>query len=257
MTAATTTLAAFEFHLQGYRRTWRGSVLSSFVLPVLFVIGMGFGVGQYVDAGGGLGPVKYLDYVVPGVLASTALQVAVGESTWPVLSRFQWNRVFYAMQATPAGPGAIAGGNILYIQFRVLIATAGFLIITGLFGALHAWTAPLSLGAAVLTSLAVTTPVFAFSARTKADTGFAVLYRFAIIPMTLFAGVFFPIDSMATPLQVLAWVSPLWHGTELSRAATLGTPTAWPGVVHVGYLLLWAFGGWLLTLRGFRKRLED
>jgi lipooligosaccharide transport system permease protein len=253
---ATTFLAAFEFHMLGYRRTWRGSILSGFVQPILFVLGMGLGVGHFVDAGGGLGQVPYLDYVVPGVLASTALQVATGESMWPVMARFQWNRIYYAHNATPAGAPAILAGNLAFVAVRVLITTACYLLVTALFGALHSWLAPLALAVAVLLALAISAPVFAFTAHANSDTGFVVLYRFAVIPMTLFAGVFFPIDSLAVPLRVLAWISPLWHGTELARAATLGTATPWPVWVHLGYLALWAYAGWRLGVRGFKKRLE-
>jgi lipooligosaccharide transport system permease protein len=73
-------LSVLEYNLIAYRRVWRASVLSSFVLPLLFLLGMGVSVGSYVDARGALGT-DYLDYIAPGLLASTALQVAVGEST--------------------------------------------------------------------------------------------------------------------------------------------------------------------------------
>ena len=90
------TWAVFEYQLVSYRRVWRGTVFSSFVLPVLFFLAMGLTVGAYVDRSGRLG-VHYLDYIAPGVLASTALQMAVGESTYPVLGNFIWTRMYHAM----------------------------------------------------------------------------------------------------------------------------------------------------------------
>ena len=77
-------LAVFESYLSVYRRTWRGSVLGSFVLPVLVMVGFGLGVGHFVDAGGRLGPVRYLDYIVPGQVAVTAFNQGSFESMWPV-----------------------------------------------------------------------------------------------------------------------------------------------------------------------------
>jgi lipooligosaccharide transport system permease protein len=250
------TVAAFEHRLVAYRRTWRGSVLSSFLLPVLFLLAMGVTVGGYVDRGGTLG-VPYLDYIAPGLLASTALQVGVGESTYPVYDGFAWTRTYHSIQATPARVVDIVNGHVAYVLMRVVMAATGFLVVMVLFGAVHSAWAPAAVVAALLTGFASTTPVFAYSATIKSDGLFAVLFRFAVVPMTLFAGVFFPIDTMPTAGRVLAYVSPLWHGVELTRAATLGTATAWGVWAHVGYLALWGIVGYLLTVRCFRRRLAE
>ena len=250
------TVAAFEHRLVAYRRTWRGSVLSSFLLPVLFLLAMGVTVGGYVDRGGALG-VPYLDYIAPGLLASTALQVAVGESTFPVFDGFAWTRTYFSIKATPARVGDMIAGHVAYVLMRVVMAAVGFLVVMALFGAVHSPWAPAALGAALLTGFATATPVFAYSATIKTDGLFAVLFRFAVVPMTLFAGVFFPVSALPLAARVLAYVSPLWHGVELTRAATLGTPTAWGVWVHVGYLALWGVAGYALTTYCFRRRLAE
>ena len=76
----------------------------------------------------------------------------------------------------------------------------------------------------LLVGAAVAGPVLAYAASIKSDNMFALLFRFGVIPMTLFAGVFFPVEAMPTVARWLAYVSPLWHGVELCRAATLGWP---------------------------------
>lgn len=248
--------AVFEHQLVTYRRTWRGSVLSSFLLPVLFLLAMGFTVGGYVDRAGGLG-VRYVDFIAPGLLASTALQVAVGESTWPVFSAFNWHRMYHSMQATPVRVPDMVRGHLAYVLLRVGLSAAGFLVVMGLFGALHSAWAPAALPVALLIGLATAAPVFAYSASIRTDGLFAVLFRFAVIPMTLFAGVFFPVDKLPLWARTLAYVSPLWHGVELTRAATLGTATAWGAWAHVGYLGAWSVAGYLLATRRFRRRLAQ
>ncbi|HEX8347755.1 MAG TPA: ABC transporter, partial [Actinoplanes sp.] len=107
------TLAVYEYHMVGYRRTWRGSVMYSFVLPLLTMLGFGVGVGAYVDRG--IGGVPYLDWIVPGLIASTAMQVAVGESTWPVLGNFEWMRVYFAQAAAPLRVVDILGGHLGFV----------------------------------------------------------------------------------------------------------------------------------------------
>jgi lipooligosaccharide transport system permease protein len=249
-------IPVFQHRATLYVRTFRGSVFSTFVLPILFLLGMGVSVGAYVDATGSLG-IPYVDYIAPGVLASTALQVAVGESTWPVLGAFQWVRTYHAMRASPLRPQDIVGGEILYILLRAGTSAVGFLTVMAIFGTVHSWWAVAALPAALLLAVASSAPVLAFSASITTDNMFAILFRFAVIPMTLFAGVFFPITSMPVPLQWLAYVSPLWHGVELCRSATLGISTAWPASVHVGYLALWALIGYGLARRQFARKLTD
>jgi lipooligosaccharide transport system permease protein len=86
---------------------------------------------------------------------------------------------------------------------------------------------------------------------------FALLFRFGVIPMTLFAGVFFPVEAMPTVARWIAYLSPLWHGVELCRAATLGWPLTVPVPVHVGYLGLWVVAGYLLARVRYTKKLMD
>jgi lipooligosaccharide transport system permease protein len=249
------TLAVLEFNLVGYKRTWRGSVFSSFVLPVLLVIGFGISVGSFVDAGGRLGDVRYLDYIVPGMIASTAIQVAFFESSWPVMSRFLWIRTYHAMVSAPLRVADIVGGDLLYVVLRVFSTTAVFVAVTALFGAVHSlWAVAVPLVAALL-GLSFAAPVFAYAALVETDSYFPLLQRLVLIPMTLFAGVFFPVDSIPVGLRWLAYVSPLWHGVEVSRSATFGAGELGPIVGHLAYLAGWAGIGFWLACRAFRRRL--
>ncbi|MBP2703892.1 ABC transporter permease [Microbispora sp. RL4-1S] len=248
------TVAVLERHLSLYRRLWHASVLSSFVLPVLFLLSIGVGVGAYVGSVQGVG---YLSWIVPGVLASTAFQIALGESTYSVLGDFKWVRSYHGMRATPVRPVDMVLGHQLYLIFRVEAAVAAFLVVVLFFGGLQSpWALATPLVCALLT-VATSAPVVAFSASIDHDSYFALLFRFVLIPSTLFAGVFFPVEQLPGLVRPLAYVSPLWHGVELCRAATLGRSPAWPLVVHLGYLVAWAAAGLVLAVRAFHRRLED
>jgi lipooligosaccharide transport system permease protein len=251
------TAAVLERHLVSYRRLFWASAFSAFILPVLFVLSIGIGVGSMVNDNGGVDGINYLAYIAPGVLASTAFQIAVGESTFPILGDFKWTRGFHAMRATPLEIGDMVRGQLLYLVFRVELAVVAFLIVAGFFGAWQSpWTLVTPLVAALLAA-SVAAPVMAFSATIENDSYFALLFRFGVIPSTLFAGVFFPISQLPAVLQPLAWLSPLWHGVDLCRAATLGIPPDGPIWVHVAYLLLWLGVGYALAVRAFRKKLEN
>jgi lipooligosaccharide transport system permease protein len=246
-------LAVLHFYLVGYRRTWRAGVFSSFLLPVLTMVGFGLGVGAYIDQG--VGGVPYLDWIVPGLIASTALQTAIADSTWPVFGNFEWTKNYLAQSAAPLRVGDILGGHLLYVLFRVFLSIAAFLLVTALFGALRSpWALVVPLVVALLV-LAVATPSFAYSASVSSDNWLVMLFRFGVIPMTLFAGVFFPVESLPTGLRWLAYASPLWHGVDLCRAATLGVAPSWSVPGHLLYLAAWALVGALLAHRAFRRRL--
>lgn len=250
-------MATLERELVLYRRLWQASVFSSFLLPLLFVLSIGVGVGRYVNANGGLSGVDYLSYIAPGVLITTSFQIGVGESTFPVLGGFKWVRSYHAMRATPVEPRHMVGGHLLYLVFRATIATIAFLIVVSLFGGIHSWWAPTTVFVAGLVAVSVAAPVTAFAATIEDDSYFSLLFRFGVIPATLFSGVFFPVEQLPEVVRPLAYASPLWHGVVLSRDATLGTPTPWPAWAHIGYLLVWAAAGTLLATWRFRRRLQD
>ncbi len=119
------------------------------------------------------------------------------------------------------------------------------------------WWVFAALPAALLIGLACAAPVFGIAATATNDGTFAVVFRFAVIPMTLFAGVFFPVQGLPVAARLLAYISPLWHGVELCRAATLGRPTAWGVPVHVGVLVAWAVAGYLYALWRYRRKLAN
>jgi lipooligosaccharide transport system permease protein len=242
-----------EYHLVSYRRVWRGSVLSSFVLPLLTMVGFGVGVGAYVT--GGVEGVPYLDWMVPGLIASTAVQVAISDSTWPVLGGFEWQRRYFAQAAAPLRVADILDGHLAFVILRTLTSCGAFLLVAAAFGTMHSWWALATLPIAALAGLAVATPSFAYSALIRVDSYLAILFRLGVIPMSLFSGVFFPVESLPEMLRWLAYALPLWHGVDLSRAATLGVAPAWPVTGHVLYLALWAAAGWLLAHRQFTRRL--
>jgi lipooligosaccharide transport system permease protein len=249
-------VSVLEHRLMALRRTWRGNIFTSLLMPVLFLLGIGVSVGGYVDRAGTLG-LPYLDYIAPGLLASTAAQIAVAESMYPVLAAFRWTRTYHAMRASPLRAADIVAGETLYSLLRVGLPSVSFLLVMTAFGTVHSWWAPAAVPACMLTGLSMSGAVVAYSASIKSDNMFAFLYRLVVIPMTLFAGVFFPVESLPTVVRWLAYGSPLWHGVQLCRYATLGLPSALPVVAHVGYLALWAVVGHALARRQFARRLLD
>lgn len=247
--------AAIAFWAYQYRKTWRGTVVSGVLTPVLFLTALGVGLGTLVDAGGRLED-DYLLFLAPALLAATAMQTAVFESMYPVMGAIKWVRTYHAMLATPLAVGDILVGHLLWVVFRVTSTAAIYLAVVALFGAAPSPMALLALPAATLCGMAFAAPIFAFSAGFDKPSGFAALERFAIVPMFLFSGTFFPVSQLPEVLHGVAYATPLWHGVQLCRALVTGTQTLPDALIHIGYLSLWIVGGVAAASFFLRRRLE-
>jgi lipooligosaccharide transport system permease protein len=140
---------------------------------------------------------------------------------------------------------------------RLTASGAVYLLVAACFGALTGPGVLLSLVFAVLTGMAFSAPVVALSA-TVDDEGnsFNTLFRFVLLPMWLLGGTFFPVQQLPGWLRPVAWLTPIWHGTELARAAAFGTWRMLPGLGHAAYLVALLAAGVLLARRQFRRRLS-
>ena len=250
-----------ELRAMQYRRTFRASIISSFLNPVLFLLAMGVGLGTYVDRSGtatqALGGMTYLQFLAPGLLAATAMQAAAFEATFPIMAGLTWQRVFHAMYATPISPRDIVLGNLTWIAIRLTMIATIFAIVMALFGAAASPLIVLGIPAAVLTGMAFATPIAAFSATQRTPEKFNAVFRFGITPLFLFSGTFFPISNLPAMIQPIAWLSPLWHGVELSRALALGTIGHAPGLAlaHVAVLAAIVIAGTWWAFRTVEDRL--
>jgi len=250
-----------RFWLTNYRRTWRGSIYSSVLNPVLFLGAIGLGLGSLVNRhlvhahGPQLGGVSYLTFLAPGLLAAAAMETAVGESTYPVYGSLKWNKVYQAAVASPLRPVDIFHGHVLFVTLRLAMNSAIFLAVAAAFGAIHSKWMIAALPVAVLTGLAFATPVEAWAVTRTRDTSFTMIFRFFMIPLFLFSGTFFPITQLPVWLRPIAYLTPLWHGVSLCRALNLGTVNLGQAAIDVAYLAALATAGLLAGNRTYRRRL--
>ena len=246
-----------RFWLTNYRRTWRGSIYSSVLNPVLFLGAIGLGLGSLVNKHhpAHLHGVSYLAFLAPGLLAAAAMETAVGESTYPVYGSLKWNKVYQAAVASPLRPVDLFHGHVLFVTLRLAMNCAIFLAVAAAFGAIHSPWMIAALPVAVLTGLAFATPIEAWAVTRTRDSSFAMIFRFFMIPLFLFSGVFFPITQLPGWLQPVAYLTPLWHGVSLCRALNLGTADLGQVAIDVGYLAALATAGLLAGNRTYRWRL--
>jgi lipooligosaccharide transport system permease protein len=240
-----------------FARLWRGVVFSLFLNPVLYLVALGLGLGGLVkEHSGNVEGVTYLQYVMPGVLMAVAMQVAAGESMWPILGGVKWMRFFHGTVATAITAGQVLYGYVLWIALRAMLGAVAFVLVALVLGAIPSAWGVLAIPIAGLCAAAFSAPLCAFSVAQDSDASFALIMRVGVLPIFLFSGAFFPISQLPEWLQKIAMISPLWNAIELGRAATTGV---WDGSIvgHLAVLIACiALGLWWGTGR-FERRLTS
>src|SRR4051812_20478379 len=201
--ATAPSIRVVQHHLVVYKRTWRGSVVFSFLTPVLYLAAMGIGLGSLIKGQGrqSLGGISYLEFVAPGLLAATVMQVATAESMFPIMGGIKWLKTYDAMLATPIRVRDLVTGQFLWIAIRLLLVAVAYTFVIMVFGIAQGALAVLAIPAAVLCGMAFSTPIAAFAATQENDQNFIVLFRLVVMPLFLFSGSFFPITRLPWALQ--------------------------------------------------------
>ncbi|MEY3846631.1 MAG: hypothetical protein RJA66_898 [Actinomycetota bacterium] len=240
---------------------WWASILS-FGLgnPVLYLFSVGIGIGALVDANGGssqLGGVSYLTFLAPALLASAAIQAYQDETSFPIMEGFLWDKSFFAMNATPITGRDIINGIMASAMIRTVVTVGIYEAVLLAFGAITLDVVLPMFISAILAGAAFGAVMMAVTCYVKEDDGFfAIVGRFIIAPMMMFSGTFYPLESMPIYLQWVGWISPLWHGTDLGRVISYGSPQqGWITIAHWLYLALWLVVGLKFGYRKMAMRL--
>lgn len=250
-TAFAPALRMFESRAIAARRTLRSALVSNALNPLLFLLAVGYGVGAVVapDEAAALPGGSYLAFLAPGLIVAVAMQLSASESLWPVMVGLEWQKTYHATAATPLRPRDIVLGHLLWVMARAAVAGVLIGIVVATAGAAPPAGVAAVVPVAVLVATAFAGPITAFTAFVRQGEALTAAFRFAVIPLFLFSGTFFPIERLPEAAQPVAIVSPLFHGAELARFAALGAPTAWPPLAHVLLLLALTVGGAALAVR--------
>lgn len=235
-----------ERNFVSFRRTWT-IIVSGFFEPVFFLFAMGVGIGSMVgevELPGG-GTVPYLAFVAPALLASSAMNGAVFDSTTNVFFKLKYAKLYDSVLATPLGPRDVAIGEISWALLRGLVYSGAFLVVAWLAGAIQSVWALAAVPAATLIGWAFASVGMGSATymRTWADFDYIQL---AIMPMFLFSATFFPLTTYPPALQWVVQATPLYHGVAMTRELMLGDVSV-AMVAHVAYLVAMGLVGTVWT----------
>jgi lipooligosaccharide transport system permease protein len=233
------------------RRTW-WIPLSGVAEPVFYLLSIGIGIGKLV--GGVPGPdgttIPYAVYVAPGLLAASAMNGAVFESTFNVYFKLRYAKIFDAILATPVEATEVARGEITYALIRGGVYAAIFVVMMAGLGDIYSPWAVLALPAAVLIGFAFAAVGMAATTYMRGWTDFD-LVQLVLLPLFLFSTTFYPLSVYPRWLQVVVQCTPLYQGVSLVRALTLGD-VGLAAVLNVVYLAAMAVVGVAVSGRRIR-----
>lgn len=243
-----------------FKRIWRAVLIGSVVQPMMYLLGVGLGVGALVDRGADsaelLGGVSYAAFYATAVIATTAMFVAGQEALWPTMDGFTWSNAYRAQISTPIEPSDVALGLMLHYGLRSLLSSIGVVVVLAFFVDTRSPGLLLTLPVGVLTGLSFAMPFAAWTATRQTDSSFPAIMRFGIIPMFLFGGAFYPVEQLPDWLEPVAWLTPLFHGIELCRGAVLGGLGGGLALVHTAALIGFTGAGLVAARITFTKRLR-
>jgi lipooligosaccharide transport system permease protein len=243
-----------ERNVRAFRHGWI-TLVSGFFEPVFYLFSLGVGLGKLVgdvttDSGVAVG---YAAFVAPALLASSAMNGAVYDSTFNIFFKLKYAKLYDSVLSTPLGPRDVAVGEISWALLRGQVYAAAFLAVMVLAGLVESWWALLALPAATLIG-------FAFAAVGMACTTFMRSWvdfdyvQLAILPMFLFSATFTPLALYPQSLQWVVQATPLYHGVALVRDLMLGQVGA--GLLwHVGYLAVMGLIGFVVAARRLERLL--
>lgn len=231
-----------------YYRRWWMVLLSGFAEPVLYLFSMRFGISRLVgDVQIGNRSVRYVEFVAPALLASSAMNGAVAESTMNFFEKLRYAKVYEAVLATPMGAGDVALGELAWSLVRGALYAAVFTVVMVVMDLTSTPWVVLCVPIAVLIGFAFGAIGMAVTSYMRSWTDFEYVFL-VTMPLFLFSGSFFPLGQLSPGLRVVVELTPLYHGVELCRAAATGVWSA-TALVHVAYLLVMGAVGLVVATR--------
>lgn len=242
-----------ERNVMVMKRGWL-IVLSGFFEPLFYLLSIGVGLGALVGAvkvGGHT--LSYREFVAPAMLATSAMNAAIAETTFNVFHKLKFSKIYNAVLNTPVAPGDIAVGEITWSVTRGGIYSTIFLVVMAGLGLVHSWWALLAVPVALLLGAAFSAVGMALTTYMRSWTDFEYVTIFQL-PLFLFSATFYPLSIYPGALQTVVKITPLYQGVATLRALVTGD-VGWVLLGHAAYLAVMAAIGLVVAERRLQRLL--
>ncbi|MBW8054613.1 MAG: nodulation protein NodJ [Nitrospira sp.] len=244
-------LAIWKRNALVWRKLIGPSLMINFGEPLLYLLGLGYGLGLFIGEMAGM---DYLTFLASGIVASSAMTTATFEGLYSVYTRMVPQHTYDAMLATPIEVDDILAGEMLWCATKSLINGVAILAVAAALGAVSGPSALLALPIVFLIGLCFAGPAMVISAISPGYDFFNYYFTLAITPMFILCGVFYPVDALPEPLQAFVQLLPLTHAVALVRPLVAGQPLS-DVPLHLVVLLAYAVIGYYIAVVFARRRL--
>ncbi|MDH2916871.1 MAG: ABC transporter permease [Gallionella sp.] len=245
-------LPIWRRHWLVWKKIAAPSILGHLADPVIYMLGLGYGLGSLLPEMGGM---SYMAFLAAGTVCYSTMNSASFEALYSGFARMHEQRTWDAILNTPVGLDDVVLSEILWAATKSLMSGAAVLVVIWVLGLSHSvmslWMIPLAL----LIGLTFAAIGLIMTALAPAYDFFMYYFTLVITPMMLLCGVFFPVTQLPESMQAVASLLPLTHAVNLARPLMSGiVPPA--AILHISVLLIYTLLGFYISLVLFRRRLS-
>ena len=249
--------AVWYRHVRVYTRNIFSNGLPPFLEPLIFLVGIGIGLGTYISHMEGF---SFIEYLASGLLVTTAMFTAAFECSFGTFIRLEYQKTYDGMLSAPITVNNLLVGEILWAGTKGFFFTMAVLLVISVFRIIPLGMSLLSPVIGFLTGTMFATLSLLVTSFVKNINHFNFYFSGFISPMFFFSGVVFPVENLPLVVRPLSEVLPLTHAVRLTRVLCLGPEMSaglWQIGFDVAYLILFTviFGFW--SIKRLKKRLVD
>ena len=234
-----------------WRKLLVPALLMNFGEPVLYLLGLGFGLGRFV---GDMAGMPYLAFLASGIIASSSMTTASFEGMYSVFTRMVPQKTYEAILATPLDVDDIIAGELLWCATKALFSGTAILAVATVLGVVQGWQALWAIPVVFLVGLSFAGPAIIMSSLARTYDFFSYYFVLVVTPMFILCGVFYPTDTLPDAVQGVVSLLPLTHAVHLTRGLVAGADLAQP-VLHLAVLLFYALVSYYIAVVLVRRKL--
>jgi lipooligosaccharide transport system permease protein len=248
-------LAIWQRHLQVWRKQAGPSLMANFAEPLMTLMILGYGLGAFV---GKIHDIPYITFLASGMICSSATNSATFECLYSAYTRMAIQQTWQGILATPLDIQDIVLGEIIWAATKSLFNVVALLIVAVVLGIVPTWQALWILPIMFLVGICFAAMALIFTALAHSYDFFLYYITLFITPLTLLSGVFFPLDSLPSAIQMTVLWFPLAHAIKLTRPLMIGQSMNWNEILlHLSVIIGYGVVATHIAIGLLRRRLND
>ena len=244
-------LAVWRRNFMVWRKLAIPSMLGNLADPMLYMLGLGFGLGTLLPQVGG---VQYMIFLAGGTVCYSTMNSATFEALYSAFSRMHAQKTWDAILNTPLNLDDVVMGEVLWAASKSLLSGMAILVVIWALGLSQSVLTVFIIPLALLIGLCFASMGMMITALAPNYDFFMYYFSLWITPMTLLCGVFYPVSQLPPSLQTIAQFLPLTHAIDLARPLLANKIPA-NVLSHVAVLLMYALVSYYVALVLMRRRL--